>query len=34
MTKHDDQSYDKEHPLVTVIAMLTDNFEGGRVDLT
>jgi predicted 2-oxoglutarate/Fe(II)-dependent dioxygenase YbiX len=33
MTKHDDQSYDKEHPLVTVIVMLNDDFEGGELIL-
>jgi hypothetical protein len=33
MAKHNDHSFDKEHPLMTVIVLLNDEFEGGELIL-
>ena len=33
MAKHNDHSFDKEHPLITIIVMLNDEFEGGELVL-
>lgn len=33
MKKHNDHSFDKEHPLITTIVLLNDDYEGGELVL-